>query len=131
MANCARRKFYAGFGWIPKLKHCDGYYNEGWVYSCSSSSKGGRLSREVRYQTWCNFEWVFSMKLYYLIIEASWFKPRIKVPPEDQTYTKPIWLKNEWCVETQRYANTHTDLNVSVSWGSLFHMRSMKDTGKP
>ena len=71
VAQCARRKFYAGFGWIPKLKHCDGYYNEGWVYSCSSSSKGGRLSREVRYRTWCSSERVFTMKLYYLIIGAS------------------------------------------------------------
>ena len=47
MAQCARRKFYAGFGWIPKLKHCDGYYNEGWVYDCYSSSKGGHLCQEV------------------------------------------------------------------------------------
>ena len=40
MAQWAGRKFYAGFGWVPKLKHCDGYYYKGWVYHCDDNDKG-------------------------------------------------------------------------------------------
>ena len=39
--------FHDEFGWVPKLRHCDEYYNEGWVYDCYSSSKGGHFCQEV------------------------------------------------------------------------------------
>ena len=48
MAQCNGRQVHDGFGRVPKLRHFDEYYNEGWVYDCySSSSKGGHLCQEV------------------------------------------------------------------------------------
>jgi hypothetical protein len=45
-AQCNGRKFHDGFGWVPKLRHCYGFYNKGWVYGCFRSSKGGHLYQE-------------------------------------------------------------------------------------
>ena len=60
--------------WIwmsSKVKHCDGYYSEGWVYNCSCSSKGGRLSQEVYFQTWCRSKRVSTMKIYCVTIVTT------------------------------------------------------------
>jgi hypothetical protein len=45
------RKFHDGFGWVPKLRHCDGLYNKDRVYDYFRSCKGGNLCQEVCYKT--------------------------------------------------------------------------------
>ena len=106
------KKVPCGFWMSSKVRHCDGYYNEGWVYNCSSISKGGHLSQEVRKRTWCNSKRASTMKLYW----RQWWQHNssrgIKVPPVDQTYTTPSHsgMSDAW---RRKDMQIHTGPNMS------------------
>ena len=65
------KKVPCGIWMSSKVEHCDGYYNEGWVYDCYSSRKGGHLSQRVHYWTWCSSEKTSTMKLHCTTMVAT------------------------------------------------------------
>ena len=48
------------------------------------------------------------MKIYCMPIISTYFNPNeLKVSPKGPNLYNAISFENEWCVETQRHANTH------------------------
>ena len=107
------KKVPCGIWMSSKVRHCDGYYNEGWVYDSYSSRKGGHLSQQVRY--WTELGVVLKLVLWSSIVRQWWqhnSSRGIKVPPVDQTYTLPSHSRmSDAC--RRKDMQIHSDLNMS------------------
>ena len=83
------RMFHAGFGWVPKLRHCDGYNNQKAKYMTAIvAAKEGICVQLFVIELRCGSQWSNTISIYCTTILSTWFNPKeLKVSPKDQIYT--------------------------------------------
>ena len=114
VAQWAGRKFYAGFGWVPKLNIVmDTTTKVEYIAALVAAKEGVWVEKFVIELGVVPSEFLLCSSIVYnrgIIIQTEELRSHQKTKLIQSQYNS---FENEWCVETQGYANTHTDLNVS------------------